>query len=219
MSSNDVSFETFKNNKQKTYVVGYIIMGLMIMAVSAAVSQNGGAMIGVSILGLFAGGYLMYLGYETLVDPKNERRCDISKLGKFTNMEIPEGYLNGDINVDTDVDMDEYEILMKTVYGNYGGVFLKSNNNPQTAGGKFDAWYIPGNAKSVLSKKVAAGGLNVAERLYIVTTGDKRVVVRDRDSPIGSDGFRARLFPLSPSPKPFISACDPDVLAAANASG
>lgn len=211
MSSNDVSLETFKNNKQKTYVIGYILMGLMIMAIAAAGASNGGVFLAFGIAGILGGAYLMYMGYETLVDPRNERRCDTRDLLRYANMEIPANYLNGDAGVDTEIDTDERTILMKVIYSGYGGVYLRSNNAGESIGGNFDAWYIPGNAKATLTEKL--GDLltesqvlalpNGAHRLYVMNKGDYRVEVKDRSD-------KTRLYGLSPSPKPpyFVSACD-----------
>lgn len=192
--ANDVSLDTLKNNKEKTKVIMYFIISLILIALGAAVASTGTT--AALVAGTFAfggGGYLVYLAYELLVDPKNERKCKAGYFTQiFTNMLVPKAYIDGDVAVDVDLDIDEKSAVSKAQFDGYGGVFLVSNIEATSIGGNFDAYYIPGNAKAVLTKsssKVSgkvtdSTGRTVADKLYIkadIKTG-VRVLAKTDDA-------------------------------------
>lgn len=191
--ANDVSLETLKNNKEKTKIIVYLMIGLILIALGATFAGTGttAALIG-GALAVIGGGYMMYMGYDMLIDTKYERRC---KQGYFTqvysNMKVPKKWVDGDVAVDTDVDMSEEDIITKAQFEGYGGVFLVSNNAADSIGGNYDAYYIPGNVKSILTSQLTdtvavaptgnkqknAAGETIARKLYIAADAATNVRV------------------------------------------
>ncbi len=203
--ANDISLETFKNNKKKTTVIMYAVIGLIVIALGGVIASTGGGP------GLIAGGLVIFGGcvmlikaHGELVDPRNERRCDLRDVVRYRNMEIPASYLNGDAGVDTDIDIDEKTALMKVLYDGYGGAYLKSNTAATSIGDNFDVWYIPGNARATLTTQLtSATPTNSANRLYVMNKGENRIIVKDK-----SKADKPTISPLPSSPVPFVSLCD-----------
>ena len=178
--ANDISLDTLQNNKKKTQVIMYMLIALIMIALGATFMGTGttAALIAGGI-GIVAGGYFGYTGYNILIDPKNERRC---KQGYFTqvysNMRVPKKWVSGDVSIDTDIDMSEEDIITKAQFNGYGGVFLVSNISGDSVGGNYDAYYVPGDIKSVLTRQLTnlttvgntqqnSDGDTIAWKLYI----------------------------------------------------
>lgn len=194
--ANDISLETLQNNKEKTKVIMYMMIGLILIALGATFAGTGTtpALIG-GLLAVAGGGYMAYMGYDMLVDPKNERKCKAGYFEQvFTNVTVPQAWIDGDVAVDIDLDIDEKTAVSKAQFNGYGGVFLVSNIASESTGGNFDAYYVPGNAKAVLTKPASsaatatsvldANNRTIASKLYI-RAGPKsgvRVVAKTDDT-------------------------------------
>lgn len=196
--ANDVSLETFNNNNEKSKIIANFVIGIVIIIAGIGLAGMGRNPVSL-VFGLLmagGGGYLIYLGYSLLVDVKNERKCKEGYFEQiFQDMRVPQSWIDGDVSVDKDYDIDEKSAVSKAQFNGYGGVFLVSNNEPESTGGLFDAYYIPGNTKAVLTKKSSivtsdvkkkrfnldAEGRTIATKLYIkapAKTGN-RVIAKD----------------------------------------
>ena len=181
-SSNDVSYETFKNNKKKMNVVMYAVIGLIIIAIGGMVATTGGS--GPAIAGLLvfaAGAYSIYYGYEILIDPRNERRANLDYFNQQSCVTIPAEYLKDGADIDIVLDSMDTALLIKAEYEGYGGVYLKSNTSQFSVGGTFDGFFIPKDTKvhKVVRASGSSGADNYACFLFTVKKGDKAVVLRD----------------------------------------
>lgn len=212
--ANDLSIDTFQNNKEKTKIMTNLVIAVVLVVIGATFSTSGGA---AAILGgaaIIGGLYFGYMAYEVLVDPKNERRCKEGYFEQiFTDMRVPQAWIDGDVSVDIDYDIDAKSAVSKAQFDGYGGVFLVSNTAPESTGGLFDAYYIPGNAKAILTKKSTITNTNknldnenrtVAKFLYIrapAKTGN-RVLAKE-------EGLTKDVL-SSQSPMP-LDVCKPEV--------
>lgn len=202
--ANDISYETLKNNKLKSQVILYAVIALMCIAVGAAIAGTGSSagMIAGGLLAAGGGFYFGKMSYDILVDVKNERRCKQSYFTQiYKNMKVPTSWVNGDTAVDTDTDLDELTIITKAQFEGYGGVFLVSNTSTDSVGDNYDAYYIPGNAKAVLTKKLTpltgqkrnrdSSDNVIAEKLYIAADAKTgvRVIARNDFDPNNRKDF------------------------------
>lgn len=211
--ANDLSLDTLKNNKMKTQVIMYLMISLIMIALGATFAGTGttAALIG-GVLAIFGGGYMGYLGYDMLVDPKNERKCKAGYFEQiFTNVTVPQAWIDGDVAIDIELDIDEATAVTNAQFNGYGGVFLVSNIAAESVGGTYDAYYVPGNARAVLTKpstKVSgkvtdSTNRTVADKLYI-RAGPKtnvRVVAKTDDN--SKTEIKSSPFPL-----PFTTGTD-----------
>jgi hypothetical protein len=152
----DASIGTFTNNKNKNNVIMYAIIGLVLIALGGVLLGSGSTpgMLGGGI-SIAMGAFFVYRSFSVLTDPANQRKCKSGYFTQiFTNMKVPPKWISGDVAVDLDLDVDEITAITKAQYDGYGGVFLVSNVSSDSIGGNYDAYYIPGNTKTILSSKV-----------------------------------------------------------------
>lgn len=188
---NSWSLETFRNNKKKKEFLSFFIGSIMLFIVAlagfgiAASAETKGGVGGGLFLGTggIIGGILcMIEADEFLTLKKYEEICNPDFFIVYNDMKIPDTYRAYDSEINVELDVDEREIARKLQQSNYNGMFLKANTAPTSTGGTYDAYFVPSDAKGVLTKSNETDPNKKANRLYIIRKGDRAIRVIDEES-------------------------------------
>lgn len=147
------------------YLAGSLVLLMVGISSISGVSQGditAGILTG---LGVGGGAWLGSKGYNLLIDPKNEKKCNVNFWSVTESVGFEEDGLKNDLGVTL------CKAQLKAEYGGFAGFYCTSNNETENT---VDAYYIDlSDSKKLTLKK--SGTSNV----FTIKSGDNKITVTE----------------------------------------